>query len=107
MLKMVSRTPLKASKSKPVKARKSQPAKSNDPAAGSKKPSIDPRHAGFRLVVRSSKIHRWGVYAGEDIPANRKVIEYTGEKISRKETKRRSDAQDKLIYLFTLNNYWT
>ncbi|HVW08397.1 MAG TPA: SET domain-containing protein-lysine N-methyltransferase [Bryobacteraceae bacterium] len=91
---------------KPVKAAKSPAAKkSAEPV--SPKPTIDPRHAGFKLVVRPSKIHRWGVYAGEDIPARRKVIEYTGERISRRETRRRSDAQDKMIYLFTLDNYWT
>jgi len=33
------------------------------------------------------------------------VIEYTGERISRRETKRR--AQRELNYLFTLDNYWT
>ena len=49
----------------------------------------------------------WGVYAAEDIPARRKVMEYTGERISRKETKRRSDEQDRVVYLFTLDSYWT
>jgi len=34
------------------------------------------------------------------------VIEYTGEKISRRETKRRAESTD-LIYLFTLDPYWT
>jgi len=70
-------------------------------------PSIDRKYASFKLDVKPSKIHRWGVYAGEDIPARRKVIEYTGERISRKETRRRSDEQGRLIYLFTLDNYWT
>jgi SET domain-containing protein len=70
-------------------------------------PEIDPRHAHFKLVLKPSKIHRWGIYAGEDIPAHRKVIEYTGEKISRKETKRRSEEQGDKIYLFTLDSYWT
>jgi SET domain-containing protein len=90
---------------KPVKAAKSPAAKKS--TRSSDIPRIDPRHAGFKLVVRPSKIHRWGVYAGEDIPARRKVIEYTGERISRRETRRRSDQQDKMIYLFTLDNYWT
>ncbi|HEX6544995.1 MAG TPA: SET domain-containing protein-lysine N-methyltransferase [Bryobacteraceae bacterium] len=57
------------------------------------------------MRVGPSKIHRWGVYAAEPIPARRKVIEYTGEKISRRETKRRSER--KLNYLFTLDPYWT
>ena len=70
-----------------------------------KSPTIDPKHTPFRLVIRESKIHRRGVYALERIPKNRKVIEYTGERISRKETKRRG--QGSVTYLFTLDNYWT
>ena len=68
-------------------------------------PRIDPRYAGYKMEIRASKIHRYGVYAGERIPANRKVIEYTGERISRKETKRRGEGE--FTYLFTLDNYWT
>ena len=70
-------------------------------------PRLNEKFCNYKLQIRESKIHRWGVYAGEDIPARRKVMEYTGERISRRETRRRSDAQDKLIYLFTLDNYWT
>lgn len=70
-------------------------------------PVINEKFAPYRMEVRPSAIHRWGVYALENIPASRKVIEYTGERISRKETKRRSDNQNSLIYLFTLDNYWT
>jgi uncharacterized protein len=70
-----------------------------------KSPAIDPRYTPFRLVIRESKIHRRGVYALERIPARRKVIEYTGERISRRETKRRG--QGNLTYLFTLDDYWT
>jgi SET domain-containing protein len=77
------------------------------PQALVKKPKIDPRYAQFKIVIRKSKIHRVGIFAGEDIPANRKVIEYTGERINRKETLRRSNEQAGMIYLFTLDNYWT
>jgi SET domain-containing protein len=70
------------------------------------RPKIDERYACFKLRLGYSKIHRWGVYAAERIPARRKVIEYTGEKINRRETKRRADASD-MIYLFTLDPYWT
>ena len=69
------------------------------------RPRIDPKFAVFPLVIRKSKIHRYGVYARERIPANRKVIEYTGERINRAETKRRGDGE--YTYLFTLDNYWT
>jgi SET domain-containing protein len=68
-------------------------------------PRIDPRYARFRLEIRESRIHRRGVYALERIPARRKVIEYVGERISRRETKRRG--QGSLTYLFTLDDYWT
>jgi SET domain-containing protein len=70
-----------------------------------KSPTIDPRYTPFRLVIRESRIHRRGVYALERIPARRKVIEYTGERISRRETKQRG--QGSVTYLFTLDDYWT
>ncbi len=66
-------------------------------------PTINRRYARFRLRVRRSQIHRWGVCAGEAIPPRRKVLEYTGEKINRSEKKRREDSK----YLFELDSYWT
>jgi SET domain-containing protein len=66
---------------------------------------IDPRYTRYKMEIRESRIHRLGVYALERIPARRKVIEYTGEKISRRETKRRGDGP--FTYLFTLDKYWT
>src|SRR3954469_11690051 len=74
--------------------------------AGSDTPRIDPRFACFKVKLAPSKIHRWGVYAAEFIPAGRKVIEYTGERISRRETRRRSE-ESEFTYLFTLDAYWT
>ncbi|HLH42735.1 MAG TPA: SET domain-containing protein-lysine N-methyltransferase [Bryobacteraceae bacterium] len=68
-------------------------------------PSIDPRYACFKIAIRRSRIHRYGVYAEEFIPANRKVIEYTGERINRREAKRRGEG--KFTYLFAVDNYWT
>ena len=67
-------------------------------------PKVNPKFAKYKVEVRPSKIHRWGVYALEDIPAKRRVMEYTGERISRKETKIR--AERPLNYIFTLNKYW-
>ena len=66
-------------------------------------PVIDPKYCCYRLRAAESKIHRWGVYADENIPANRKVIEYRGEKIGSREAKRRW----KTPYLFVLDKYWT
>ena len=68
-------------------------------------PRVDERYACFRLKIRKSKIHRYGVYAAERIPAQRKVIEYTGERISRRETKLRGSGR--FTYLFSLDSYWT
>jgi SET domain-containing protein len=68
-------------------------------------PRLDPRFACFRLSIRPSPIHRFGVYTEERIPPNRKVIEYTGERISRREAKRRN--RDEFTYLFSVDNYWT
>src|SRR5512136_307786 len=70
-----------------------------------KTPVLDPRFVCFKICIRESKIHRYGVYAEERIPANRKVIEYTGERLNRRETKRRGEGE--YTYLFTLNKYWT
>jgi len=70
-----------------------------------RRPRIDPKFAGFKMSIRKSKIHRYGVYAEERIPANRKVIEYTGERLNRRETKRRCEGE--YTYLFTLDKYWT
>ncbi|MBM3775085.1 MAG: SET domain-containing protein-lysine N-methyltransferase [Acidobacteria bacterium] len=75
-------------------------------SAAAGQPRIDARYACFRLRLGQSRIHRFGVYADERIPARRKVIEYTGERISRRETKRRGLASPR-TYLFTLDDYWT
>lgn len=68
-------------------------------------PTINTEYACFKLRIAPSAIHRWGIYAGERIPARHKVIEYVGERISRRETKRRAERE--LNYLFTLDPYWT
>jgi tetratricopeptide (TPR) repeat protein len=70
--------------------------------AGKRK--IDPRVARFRLAVRPSRIHRWGLFAQETIPPGKQVIEYTGERLSRRDARLR--AGRKLHYLFHLDNYW-
>ena len=67
-------------------------------------PQIDAQHAYFKLRVAASPIHRWGVYAKERIPADCRLIEYCGEKVSRRETKIRAERE--FNYLFTLDSYW-
>jgi SET domain-containing protein len=68
-------------------------------------PKLDPRYACFHMIIRRSRIHRYGVYAGEKIPANRKVIEYTGERVNRRVAKQRGEGDH--TYLFAVDNYWT
>jgi uncharacterized protein len=53
------------------------------------KPRIDSRLACFRLKVGKSRIHGWGVYAAEPIPAVRDVIEYIGEIVTSQELSER------------------
>jgi uncharacterized protein len=58
----------------------------------------------YRLKFRDSRIHGRGVFAGEDIPANRKVIEYTGERISARQADKRGHGH--CTYYFSLDRYW-
>ena len=66
--------------------------------------TIDPSRTAFRLTVSESPVHRLGVFAAESIPAGRRVIEYTGERIARREALRRWDPRRS--YLFQVDSYW-
>jgi len=68
-------------------------------------PRLDRTFTCFQLEIRRSKIHRYGVFAVERIPANRKVIEYTGKRLNRKQAKVRGDGD--YTYLFAVDSYWT
>lgn len=52
-------------------------------------PRLDSTVCAFRLRLGRSPIHRWGIHAAEDIPARRRVIEYTGQRITLREGWRR------------------
>jgi uncharacterized protein len=67
-------------------------------------PQLEQRHCRFKLECHQSSIHRWGVFAAEPIPAQRRVIEYTGQKIDYVEARRRSIRHH--VYLFWLNDIW-
>ncbi len=62
--------------------------------------TINPWATPYRLIARASAIHRIGVFTDDAIPKGHKVIEYTGERISRRESGRRWDP--KRSYLFEL-----
>ncbi|MGA8224623.1 MAG: SET domain-containing protein-lysine N-methyltransferase [Candidatus Acidiferrales bacterium] len=74
-------------------------------------PAIDPRYARFPLRVGRSQIHRFGVFAVDVIPRGRKVIEYTGERLSLEQAAARqrknwSRGGTKIDALFRLNSNW-
>ncbi len=68
------------------------------PGGPDARPVLDPAACRFALRYAHSTIHRWGIFATERIPARRRVIEYTGERITRKEAFRR--ALRPQLYLF-------
>lgn len=69
------------------------------------------RNAGIQLgrpkraILGASKVHGYGLFAGEPIGRNEYVGEYVGEIITKSETERRGAiyAVQKLSYLFALN----
>src|SRR5580704_12475076 len=69
-----------------------------------RKPKLDPRASRFALKIKRSKIHRFGVFAMENISKRVRVIEYTGERISRHAISRRLEGE--FTYIFMLDSYW-
>jgi len=72
---------------------------------------IDPRFTPFLLLIGRSPIDRHGVFAGETIPRNRRVIEYIGERISHRAADRRfrwilRSGRPRRFYLTLLNRRW-
>ena len=60
--------------------------------------------ARYALRTGASRIHRFGVFAEETIPAEEKIIPYTGELLSRR--KRVGRASGTRTYLLKLDSYW-
>lgn len=56
------------------------------------------------LVFRDSPIHGRGAFAAEDIPAGARVLEYVGEKISKRESTERCRRGNHFI--FQLDEEW-
>jgi pimeloyl-ACP methyl ester carboxylesterase len=57
------------------------------------------------IQKRRSKIHRWGVFATETIPKNKRIIDYAGEKISNQESlKREAPYQNRPYLVFQADN---
>jgi SET domain-containing protein len=73
--------------------------------------TVDPQFAAFPLLIRSSRIDRRGVFAEANIPARRKVVQYTGEKISLVQALRRvrrilMRRGPKRLYIAKINRRW-
>jgi uncharacterized protein len=71
------------------------------PGGPDARPSLNPAACFFVLRSARSPIHRWGIFSGETITAGRRVIEYTGERVSPTEAARRSLRSQ--LYLFYLS----
>lgn len=69
------------------------------------------RHGPRLIVARRSAIHGRGVYARVAIPDGTRIVEYTGERITKAEAarreaqrlERRRRGQDDCVYIFELN----
>ncbi|HEV2340281.1 MAG TPA: SET domain-containing protein-lysine N-methyltransferase [Candidatus Acidoferrales bacterium] len=55
----------------------------------SKPGPVPAQFSPFRLRIGRSKVHRWGLFALQAIPRGRRVIEYTGDRLTLQETRRR------------------
>ena len=75
------------------------------PGGGVVTATINPRVASFQLHIGRSPVHGFGVFADEVIPAGKRIIEYTGERIARREAVKRWDPKQ-ASYLFRLDSYW-
>lgn len=61
-----------------------------------------------KIYKRRSRLHGWGVFAGEPINKNKRIIDYAGEKILIKESERREcDYLERgYIWCFRINRRW-
>jgi uncharacterized protein len=74
-------------------------------------PYLAPGESPFRLKVRRSPVHHWGVFALEAIPAHRQVIEYKGKRVSIRQVERefrKNYVPGKIarVSLFVFNREW-
>ena len=70
------------------------------PGGPDARPTLNAAACFVALRHARSPIHRWGIFASEAIAAGRRVIEYTGQRVSPEEAARRSLRSQ--LYLFYL-----
>lgn len=66
-------------------------------------PKIRAELANFALFIGPSRIHRFGVFADEPIPAGTRIIQYTGERVGRRLW---AERQRHRTYLLRFDKYW-
>ena len=62
-----------------------------------------------RIRRKKSKLHGFGVFAVDQIPKNKRIIDYAGELITNKQSENREDRYLKkgCIWVFRVNRYWS
>jgi SET domain-containing protein len=71
-----------------------------EPVASTRR--INSKFARFRMRIGRSRLHRYGVYALEAIPAGRRVIEYTGKRLTLEQAAKIRAPED--IYVAWINS---
>lgn len=66
--------------------------------------NIDQRFGRYKLEIRRSQIHSLGVFALEEIPARRPIIEYTGKRLTVEQALALKPPRDR--YLVRLSQRW-
>ncbi|MGA7854376.1 MAG: SET domain-containing protein-lysine N-methyltransferase [Candidatus Acidiferrales bacterium] len=72
-------------------------------APSPKSRQINPKAARYRLRVAHSTLHRYGVFALEEIPRHRRVIEYTGKRVTYGDAARIGTPADTYIAMMDFN----
>jgi SET domain-containing protein len=67
------------------------------------------RRQWFKLDIKPSKIHGFGLFAAEPIPWGKRIIEYTGERVRGREFMRREKFYNSIGYtrMFVLDDKTT
>ncbi len=69
---------------------------------------VEITETGCRIIRKKSRIAGWGVYAAAPINKNKRIVQYTGERVTSAEADRRETHYQKngQIWCFTLNRAW-
>jgi len=68
------------------------------PGGHGTEPLVDSRYSCFHIKPGESQIDRWGLFAAEPIPANRVVMQYTGEWINVEQAEYRALRQRNYLF---------